>query len=155
MLTKRNLVFARFHQPCLNQIDYKKKLRLSKQIIGYNIDYFFGIFEDTLKPLSNDIEETFAKIITQNIFFSVVKIRLKKIAYKLLHFKNFNHLFYCHRGSKSVGKCKYCGRFYVEESDPSYYIKKCLAVCKSALFSTSVGILAAQVRFKTFTLSLC
>ena len=101
------------------------------------------------------LKKELLKIITEYKFvFSVVKIRLNKIAYKLLPFKIFNHLFHCHRGSKSVGKCKYCTRFYVEESDHSYYIEKCFTIYKSALVCTSVGNLATQVSAKSFTLSL-
>ena len=53
----------------------------------------------------------------KNYVFNIVNLKLKKLTYELPPFKTFSHVFFCHRGSKTAGKCRYCTIFFVDSPD--------------------------------------
>ena len=44
--------------------------------------------------------------------------------FELLPFKIFHHCFYCSPGSKSLSKCRWCVRFFVNDSDLANDLEK-------------------------------
>ena len=79
----------RFHQICLQNKSYKKRLRLSKQRVSYGADNLNEFVLDTLKYLSRDIDKSFRHIIVESKHvFSTVEIKMKRIApeFSLLKF---------------------------------------------------------------------
>ena len=65
------LIFLTFHLfqfglICLYYKEYKQKLRLSKQIIGYDIENLFEFLNKTLNYLLEDINEGFEKVFVKN-----------------------------------------------------------------------------------------
>ena len=135
-----SLVSKKFHELCVSDKEYIKRLRLSKQIISYDADLWFEFLNQTFNYLSEDTEadceDAFAK---RKFVFLIVRIKLKKIAFKLLPFKIYNHLFFCHRGARSPGKCNFCTRYYVEEPDQILFIEKTFRVNDYAVQHTDIS----------------
>lgn len=149
-----SIVSKRFYQICNESKTYRKKMRISKHIIGYDSFYFY-VFDGIIKFISKDVKESSEKVIVGKKFvFSVVDINMSKTAYERLPFKNFNHLFYRHRGSKSPAIDKYCTRFYLEEIDQSSYVDQTFVAKKTDLASTNVLNLMEQVSAGSFDLTL-
>ena len=110
-----SLTSKRFHQICLSFDEYKKRLRLSKQLLGYDVDAQFDFFNDTMRNLLKDIKAGFENVFVDRKFiFSVLELKLRNICFDLLPFRIFSHLFFCHSEARSAGRCDICTRFYVE-----------------------------------------
>ena len=133
----------------------KKRLRLSKQIIDYDVDVLFDFLNETLNYLLEDIKAGFEDIFVKNKFvFSIIQIKLKNIAFKLLPFKIFNDFFFRYRGSRSPRKCNFCTRFYVEEIDQAMFIEKNFRIYHYSIQHTNVLKLLSQKKTKSFSLNL-
>ena len=63
-----SLTSKRFHQVCLSFDKYKKKLRLSKQLVGYDVDVLFDFFNETIKNLLEDIKASFEDVFVDRKF---------------------------------------------------------------------------------------
>lgn len=56
--------------------------------------------------------------------FNVFHKRLNKIKFEILPFRTFYHLFYCSRGLKSVNKCSYGTRFFIDGHEIARYLDR-------------------------------
>ena len=95
----------RFHELCKSCQEYFKRLRLSKEIVGYDHESLFDFLNKCFEDLQKDIEEGYAgTFLKRKHVFPIVRIKLKTIVFDLLPFKIFCHLFFCYRGASCAGK---------------------------------------------------
>ena len=121
----------------------------------YDADAWFEFLHQACNYLSEDIEAGFEAVFAKRKFaFSIVRKKLKKMAFKLLPFKIYNHLLFCRKGARSPRKCNFCTRFYVEEPDQILFIEETFRVYHYAVQHTDISKLFFQVKAKSFTLNL-
>ena len=89
----------------------------SKRILNFDTSYF-DFLKSELQFFGKEIRKKFEERIVRHTFvFSLIDVYLQKIVSDLLPFKIFCHCFFGMRGSKNVGKCDVCNRFFVDDSD--------------------------------------
>ena len=83
--------------------------------------------------MGGELKKSFEEKIVRHTFdFSLIDVRLKKIVYDLLPFKIFCHCFFSMRGSKNVGKCDVCSRFFVDDPDIASKIDQRFLITKNS-----------------------
>ena len=100
------------------------------------------------------LEKSFEERIVRHTFvFSLIDLRLEKIVYDLLPFKIFCHCFFCLRGSKNVGKCDACSRFFVDDSNIASKIDQRFLLTKNSLQHLPICELMEQVNVRSVVLN--
>ena len=84
--------------------------------------------------MGREIRQKFEERIVKNAFvFSVIDVHLEKIVYDLLSFRIFCHCFFCVRGSRNIGKCDICSKFFVEDSNIALKIDREFLLTKNGI----------------------
>ena len=105
----------------------------SKDTFNFDTGYF-DFLKNELGFLGRELEKSFEeKIVRHTFVFSLIDVHLEKIVYDLLPIKIFCHCFFCMRGSKNVGKCDVCSRFFVDDSEIASKIDQRFLPTKNSL----------------------
>ena len=84
-----------FFMLCNDNKRYERKIVQSRRLVSFDSD-FFGLISGELTYLYEGLKEIIRPIFNYRAFlFSVMKKKLQNVAYKLLPFIIYNHLFCC------------------------------------------------------------
>ena len=107
--------------------------------------------EFCIERLEKSFEE---KIVRYNFVFSLIDVHLEKIVYDLLPFKLFCYYVCRMKGSKNVGKCYVCSRFFVDDSDIALKIDQRFLFTENSLQHLSICEPMEQVNARSVVLNL-
>ena len=122
--------------------------------LGFHTDYF-DFLSHEIKALGKTISENLDKYIQKCHFvFGVVNQILKDVVFQLLPFKIYNHLFFCLKGNRMVGKCKFCSRILIRDIDHARKIENYFKVTNKGIEGTSISVSMNETNAKSIVLNL-
>ena len=108
-----------------------------------------------MKFLGRTISKNFEKDIKKRSFtFGVVNQVLKDVVYQLLPFKICNHLFFCLKCIRMIGKCKLCSRIFIKDIEHVRKIESHFKVTNKSIEDTLVFTLMSETNAKSIVLNL-
>ena len=123
-------------------------MRMSKFVFGFDPDYF-DLLSNEIKALGKTAPENFQKDIKKHRFvFGVGNQILKKdVVFQLFLLKSTNHLFFCLKGNRMVGKCKLCSKIFIKDIDHARKIEHYFKVTNKDIEGTLISMLMNEMLF--------
>ena len=119
-----SVVSKTFHLLCISYRRYKRRLVISKAILGSDINENFNVIMRCLDEIFENIFCGFSVLLKSRQFLkSIINLKMKKNYHDILPPNIYEHLSTCMRGKRDVERCNFCNRFFVENVDEMNIIK--------------------------------
>ena len=118
-------------------------------MFDFDPDYF-DFLPDEIKELRKTVCKNVEKDIKERSFvFGVVETILKDVVFELLLFRIYNHLFFCLKGNRMIGKCKLCGRIFIKDMDHARKIENYFKITRNSIKGSSISMLMNKINAKS------